>query len=216
MTDPAFAPHGDLAARLLAALPDTDDGSHDRAHLMRVWRLARTIQAEDGGDLEILLAATLLHDAVAVEKSSPDRARASAMAAGYAVGLLRELGWPADRIADVAHAIEAHSFSAGVEPETIEARILQDADRLDAIGHVGIARCFYTAGRMRSGLYDPADPLAAARPLDDRRHALDHLAAKLLPIAARMTTPAGRRIAAERAAAMRAFVDGFAAEVSGG
>jgi len=84
--------------------------------------------------------------------------QASRLAAEKAISLLTGLRWSTDRQQAVAHAIEAHSFSAGIEPRTLEARILQDADRLDALGFMGVARCFYTAGRMGSSLYDPADP----------------------------------------------------------
>ncbi len=75
--------------------------------------------------------------------------------------------------------IEAHSFSANIETRTLEAKILQDADRLDAIGVIGAARCFYIAGRMGSALYDSNDPMAENRPLDDKNYALDHFRTKL-------------------------------------
>src|SRR5690606_32028494 len=139
-------------------------------------------------------AATLLHDCVAVEKNSPLRAQASALAADKASGLLRELGWAEDAIAAVAHAILTHSFSAGIAPETLEAKILQDADRLDAIGMVGAARCSYTAGRMGSGLYDPADPRAERRDYDDRRFAIDHFQTKLFKLVDGFNTAAGRKL----------------------
>lgn len=144
----AFAPHEDLAAVLLPHAFAADDGSHDAAHLIRVWKNAARIQAEEGGDPRSLAAAVLLHDCVSVEKNSPLRTEASRLAAEKATGILRELGWDAEETAAVAHAILTHSFSANIEPETLEARILQDADRLDAIGMVGAARCFYIAGRM--------------------------------------------------------------------
>ncbi|MFE1602285.1 HD domain-containing protein [Methylobacterium sp. ID0610] len=211
----AFAPFEDLAADLLRHLPDGGDGSHDRAHLHRVWRNARAIRAEEGGDPEILAAACLLHDGVAVEKTSPLRPRASRLAAARADDLLARLGWPEARRAAVRHAIEAHSFSAGIPPETIEAKILQDADRLDAIGALGIARCFYTAGRTGAALYEAADPAARGRPLDDGRFALDHFATKLLRLADGFQTAAGRRMARARHARMAHFLAGFHEEIGG-
>lgn len=211
----AFAPYGDLAAALLGAVEDGDDGSHDLAHLRRVWLNTRTIAAEAGGDGEILAAAVLLHDCVHVEKDSPLRAKASRLAAARASVLLDRLGWPAERIAAVAHAITAHSFSAGIAPETLEARVLQDADRLDAIGAIGVARCFYTAGRMGSAMYDADDPRAERRELDDRRFAIDHFRVKLLRLADGFQTVPGARMAAERTRRIARFLAEFEEEAGG-
>jgi uncharacterized protein len=203
-----------LEAALAGELPVGDDGAHDMAHIRRVWANARRIMAAEGGDPEILAAAVLLHDCVQVEKNSPLRPRASRLAAERAGELLATRGWPEDRIARVAHAIAAHSFSAGIAPETLEARILQDADRLDAIGCVGIARCFYTGGRMGSALYHPDDPSAARRPLDDRAYALDHFRAKLLHLADGFQTEAGARLAAARTRVLADFLAAFEAEIA--
>ena len=219
-TAAAFAPHEALADQLLDGLTQFgdaaagDDGAHDAAHLLRVWRSARRIaEHEPGCDTALLAAAVLLHDCVAVEKNSPDRPIASRLAAARARIVIAPLHWSAARMDALAHAIEAHSFSAAIPPVTTEARILQDADRLDAIGAVGIARCFYTAGRMGSALYDAADPHASARPLDDRRFALDHFAAKLLRLCDGFQTQAGRTLAAARLAHMQAFLAAFDAEL---
>jgi len=194
----AFAPFETLAAALIAHATEGDDGSHDIAHILRVFRNAMRIQHEEGGDARILAAAVLLHDCVAVEKNSPHRAQASALAAAKASGILAGLGWSEADVAGVSHAITAHSFSANIEPQTLEAKILQDADRLDAIGMVGAARCFYIAGRLGSGLYDPADPLAENRPYDDKRYAIDHFETKLFKLADGFRTDAGRALAGER------------------
>ncbi|ODT21460.1 MAG: phosphohydrolase [Kaistia sp. SCN 65-12] len=210
---PAFAPHEALAAQLLPHATEGDDGSHDVAHLQRVWNNAAAIQAGEGGDGEILAAAVLLHDCVTVEKNDPLRPQASRLAARKASGVLEGLGWPSERIAAVAHAIETHSFSAGIPPETLEARILQDADRLDAIGMIGVARCFYVAGRLGSALYDPADPEAADRPLADARFALDHFENKLFKLADGFQTATGARLAAQRHQRLRRFYDEFLDEI---
>jgi uncharacterized protein len=98
----------------------------------------------------------------------------------------------------VAHAVATQSFSAGIEPLTLEAKTLQDADRLDAIGMLGVARCFYVAGRMGSALYDPLDPHALERPRDDGRYALDHFRAELLKLASGFRTATGARLARVR------------------
>ena len=203
-----------LLAEFGPLLPGGDDGAHDLAHIRRVWANARRIAAEEGGDREVLAAAVLLHDCVHVEKSAPLRSQASRLAAERAAVILGGRGWAPAVVAQVAHAIAAHSFSAGITPETLEARVLQDADRLDAIGHIGIARCFYTGGRMGSALYHPEDPAARARGLDDRAYALDHFRTKLLNLADGFQTPAGARMAVERTAVLARFVEGFEAEIA--
>lgn len=211
-----FAPWEDLAHALLPhALEAGADGAHDLAHLGRVWGAARRIAAEEGGDGRILAAACLLHDCVSVPKSSPDRPRASRLAAQKADGVLTALGWSDPDRAAACHAIEAHSFSAGIEPRTLEAKILQDADRLDAIGLIGVARCFFTAGAMGSTLYHAGDPTAQARALDDRAHALDHFEAKLLRLSEGFRTATGARMAQARHARLLAFRDGMLAEIAG-
>ena len=194
----AFTPYENLAAQLLPFACESNDGSHDIAHILRVFRNAMRILREEGGHGEVLVAAVLLHDCVAVEKNSPLRAQASRLAAEKACGLLRNIGWAEVDIAAVAHAITTHSFSANSPPETLEAKILQDADRLDAIGAIGVARCFYIGGRMNSLLHDLADPAAKHRPLADSRFALDHFPAKLFKLANAFQTEAGRRLAAQR------------------
>jgi len=222
----AFAPHEGLAETLLnrvQALEEAGrersvagivhDGAHDMAHLQRVWRNAMMLHAQEGGDAIVLAAAVLLHDCVSVEKNSPLRSQASRLAAAQAEAILAALGWSQPQIAAVSHAIAAHSFSAGIAPQTLEARILQDADRLDAIGLIGVARCFYTAGRMGSKLYSPIDPKAQQRPLDDAAFATDHFRAKLLRLQDGFTTQSGQRLAASRTEDIRQFLERFEEEI---
>ena len=207
-----FAPFRELASKLLPVLSG-NDGAHDISHLSRVWRNARDIQRHEGGDLEILIAAALLHDCVEVPKQSPLRSKASQLAASKATVFLTDLCWDAERVACVASAIQSHSYAAGIAPTTLEAAVLQDADRLDAIGFTGIARCFYTAGRMGSALYDPSNPCGAGRVPNDAAYALDHFPAKLLNLAEGFQTATGRRIAARRQAAVRSFYFGMVKEL---
>ena len=214
MSATAFTPLIDLAAELLPhALEISDDGAHDLAHLQRVWHNVRTLHEEEGGDLEVLLAAVLLHDCVAVEKNSPLRSQASRLAAEKASSVLAELNWPSDKIASVAHAIEAHSFSANITPLTLEAKIVQDADRLDSLGMLGVARTFYIAGRMGSALYDPQDPQAKHRDYDDKRFCLDHFQTKLLHLADGFQTVAGQRLAQIRHQRLKGFMEQFMEEI---
>lgn len=216
MPTPPFSPYHSLASDLLACLPDhTSDGSHDLSHVHRVWSNVRRIQACEGGDLEVLLAATLLHDCVAVEKDSPMRAKASTLSAEKAASILTNRGWCSSRVKMVAHAVKTHSFSAGFEPETLEAKILQDSDRLDAIGMVGVARCFYVAGRMGSALYDITNPTAADRGYQDKQFAIEHFHTKLLTLAHGFKTAEGARLAAIRHARLESFLADFMDEIGG-
>lgn len=208
-----FGEHAPLAARLLPHSVAAGDGAHDIAHILRVWKAADTIHSSEGGNREVLVAAVLLHDCVAVEKNAPDRNKASRLAAAQASRLLRDLGWDDARIEATGHAIAAHSFSAGIVPESIEAKILQDADRLDAIGMIGVARCFYIGGRLGSALYDPFDPEAEARAIDDKRYALDHFETKLLKLSAGFKTETGRAMASVRHARLLSFLDALASEI---
>jgi len=208
----AFAPHAGIAAHVIPFL-DTSDGAHDLAHLLRVWHNTQRIAAVEGGEPEVLAAAVLLHDCVAIDKTSSLRTQASALAAERAGTILTELGWDEDQIVAVQHAVAAHSFSAGIVPRTLEARVVQDADRLDAIGYIGIARCFYTAGRLGSALYRVDDVSSEHRVLDDARYALDHFRAKLLRLGKNFQTATGSRMAAERTQVIATFLAGFEAEL---
>jgi uncharacterized protein len=210
----AFAPLIKLAAKLLPhALEPSEDGAHDLSHLQRVWHNVRTLQAEEGGDLEVLLASVLLHDCVSVEKNSPLRSQASRLAAKKAASVLLEMHWPEEKISAVSHAIEAHSFSANITPLTLEAKIVQDADRLDSLGMLGVARTFYVAGRMGSALYDPNDPEAKERDYDDTRFCLDHFQTKLLHLADGFQTAAGQRLAQLRHQRLKGFMEQFKEEI---
>jgi uncharacterized protein len=195
------------------------DGAHDLGHFRRVWRAAAEINREEGGvaDDLILLAAAYFHDIVSLPKNDPRRGESSRLSAEKAARLLEEefVGFPREKIAGVYHAILAHSFSAGIVPGTPEAWILQDADRLEALGAIGVARVFYTAGQLGAQLFDAEDPLASARGLDDRRFALDHFAVKLLKLPAMMHTASARRHGEQHAAWMRLFIQKLCGEIDG-
>jgi uncharacterized protein len=197
----------------IAAEADGGDGAHDLNHLHRVWRNARSLlDAHPDADALVVQAACYLHDLVNLPKNHPERHLASRRAAELAQSKLARAGFPPARLDSVVHAIEAHSFSAAIVPETIEAKIVQDADRLDALGAVGLARLFYTAGPMGSALAHPADPLASDRALDDRAYALDHIECKLASLPASMQTAAARKLAQARLAWLLEFRDTFAEE----
>lgn len=200
----------------LAASAGCNDGAHDGAHLDRVWRNAQSLLAHHPeADRLVVLAASYLHDLVNLPKNDPERDQASRRSALLARTQLTGIGFPPEKLDAVAHAIEAHSFSAAIAAETIEARIVQDADRLDGLGLVGLARLFYIAGRMGSSLAHPDDPLGKQRALDDRLYALDHIMVKLAQLPDMMGLEAGRALGRERLAQLLAFREDFAAEWCG-
>lgn len=201
--------------RLIALATEcgSTDGAHDINHLHRVWHVARTLMdAYPHADATVVQAACYLHDIVNLPKNHPERHLASRHAAKLACEKLARIGFPPEKLEGVAHAIEAHSFSAAIAPVTTEAKIVQDADRLDALGAVGLARLYYTAGRMGSALAHPTDPLAMRRDRDDRAFALDHIESKLATLPSTMQTVAGRELGEARLAWLRAFRDTFVAE----
>ena len=161
----------------------------------------------------MLLVAVLLHDCVAVEKNSPRRSHASRLAAEKASVVLADMNWPRAKISAVTHAIEAHSFCANIPATSLEAKIMQDADRLDSLGLIGVARTFYVAGRMGSALYDPQDPQAKHRDYDDTRFCLDHFQTKLLHLADGFQTATGRRLAQIRHERLKGFMEQFKEEI---
>lgn len=184
-----------IALQAIAAQVGRGDGAHDLQHLNRVWQTAETLLEETPqADREVVQAACFLHDLVNLPKNHPKRSRASRLAALAARRQLRKIGFPAEKLQAVIHAIEAHSFSAAIVPRTIEAKLVQDADRLDALGAIGLARLFYTAGRMGSALAHPTDPLGTHRVLDDQAYALDHITVKLAGLPESMQTAAGREL----------------------
>jgi uncharacterized protein len=203
----------------LQSASDWKDGSHDLGHFQRVWRTARYINREEGrpADELVLLAAAYFHDLVSLPKNHPDRASSSRLSAERTALLLQER-WPVfprEKVEGVRHAIHAHSFSARVAAETAEAKILQDADRMEALGAIGLARVWYTGGQLNLPLFDADDPLAERRQANDQQYSLDHFQVKLLKLPAMMNTATGRRLAEGHAAYLREFLERIGREISG-
>jgi uncharacterized protein len=205
--------------RYLAQQYRSTDAAHDIGHFRRVWQHALKINAGEGNTANnlVLLTAAYFHDFINLPKSHPDRSKASLICAERVQQILEEdfPDFPAALIPGVYHAVLTHSFSAGIPPETQEACILQDADRMEALGAIGLSRVFYTAGQMNSALFDPEDPLALNRMPDDKRFALDHFQVKLLQLPALMRTPTGKAIATTEAAYLQTFLDKINKEISG-
>jgi len=189
------------------------DPAHDISHVQRVVQNTLRLTEAEGGDLAVTLPAAWLHDCISVAKDSPLRKQASKLAADEAVRFLEKLQYPTALLPAVHHAIEAHSFSANIETDTLEACIVQDADRLEAVGAIGITRCFLTGGTLGRPLYAPEDPFAQKREPDDLTYTLDHFYCKLLGLVDTMKTDAGRHEARKRTEYMQAFLDQLGEEI---
>lgn len=189
-----------------------DDGSHDIGHFRRVWRLAESFSSPHHDRL-VILAACYFHDIVSYPKNHPNRSRSSLDAGEKAVSILQELNFPLDKLDHTRECIESHSFSANIPTRSKEAEVVQDADRIEALGAIGLARTFYVAGVLRSKLFDPTDPFAENRELNDTKFAVDHFSTKLLKIPAMMKTPKGRREAEKRARVLTDFLGNLESEL---
>jgi uncharacterized protein len=197
-------------ARVRAA---TNGPAHDFLHVTRVTELARRIALAEGSDLAIVVPAALLHELFNYPKNHPQSHRSGEVCAEHAARVLRAEHFPEQTIGAICDCIKSHAFSRGIMPATIEGKVLQDADRLDAIGAIGIARCFATSGEMQLPLYDPVDPFCRSRQADDKAHGLDHFYRKLLRIPDGLHTPTARAIAEDRLRLMTQFLTQLEREI---
>ena len=195
----------------------TDDTAHDISHFRRVWMTAQKIMANQAVEPLVILTACYFHDIVSLPKNHPERGQSSRLAARKTREILHRSfpDFPPAHYDAVAHAIEAHSFSAGIAPQSLEAKIVQDADRLEALGANGLARVFAVSGALGVPLFDARDPFADARTLDDRAFALDHFQTKLLRLPDTMQTEMGRELARHNADFLIQFMAKLSAELQG-
>jgi len=189
-----------------------DDPGHNLDHALRValWTVRLGGEAVDPGEG---IAAALLHDLVNLPKNAPDRHLASELSAAAALPHLTAAGFDESALGRIHDAIRDHSFSRGAVPTADLGRALQDADRLEALGAIGLFRNISTGALMGSQYFDSADPWAERRALDDKAYSLDHVFVKLLHLPATMTTEAGRVEATRRARVLIATIDALAEEL---
>lgn len=189
--------------------------AHDWHHVQRVESLAETLLTRTpAADEGIVRPAVLLHDIGRAREDHGEIADHARWGAQKARELLDERGFEDDRIDAICHAIRVHRYSNAYEPETLEAELVCDADNLDALGAVGIARCFTYGGELGETIYDPDLPPSA----DDTAAGAtqyNHFYRKILRLTERMYTDAGREIAADRHAFVVDFLDRFDREVDG-
>jgi uncharacterized protein len=187
--------------------------AHDFLHVNRVAHTATRIALAEGANLDVVVPAALLHELFNYPKGHPLSHLSGEVCAERAVDALRESDCPAHVIDPIRECIRVHAFSRGLVPETIEGKVLQDADRLDAIGSIGIARCFATCAEMGVPFYQPDDPFCRSREPDDKLWGLDHFYRKLLRIPDLLHTATARAIAGDRVQIMEAFLGQLAHEL---
>jgi uncharacterized protein len=192
------------------------DGAHDLSHVKRVVKNCQYLTDIESGNSLITLPAAWLHDCVAVPKDSPLRAQGSKLAAEAAVDFLAETDYPEELLSEVYHAIEAHSYSANIPTRSLEARVVQDADRLDSLGAIGIARCLLVGGHLNRPLFDATDPFCDHRDPDDSLYTIDHFYSKLFKLPNTMQTETGRQEAHRRADLMKEYLDNLRSEITSG
>ena len=199
---------------------EESDPAHGFDHVLRVWKLARRIGLEEGADMEILRAAVLLHDIgrAAETRSGECHAQAGARMARQILS-----GYSRERVDRVVQAIAQHRFRGEQEPNSLEAKVLYDADKLDALGAVGVARAYAIAGLCHQRLWARVDasyqhrrPSAGREDLRAAEHTPVHeYSFKLARLEKRMYTGTGKRLARERHRYMAAFFERLEREVDG-
>ncbi len=193
---------------------ETNDAAHDIAHIKRVVANAKKLAIIEKANPAVVIPAAWLHDCVTLPKNSPQRRQASLLAAQSAGDYLRQVNYPAELIPAIEHAIAAHSFSAQIPAETLEAEVVQDADRLDAIGAIGIARAILVGSAMNAQLYHPFEPFPVERTPDDKKFIVDHFYLKLFKLVDMMQTGAGRSEAEKRTRFMQQFLVQLGSEIN--
>lgn len=184
-----------------------NDPAHDFEHVMRVYKNAQKICKKENVNEKLVLCAVLLHDIVSYPKSHKYSKLSSIHSAKKSEQILKKYTFSDDEIAIVSNAICDHSFSQNKIPETLEGKILQDADRLDALGAIGIARVFATAGSLNRPFYNQNDPFCNKRKPDDRIWTVDHFFQKLLKLESLMNTKSGKLEAKKRTLVLKKFLN---------
>ncbi len=195
------------------------DPVHGFDHIQRVYAMAERIARAEGADLEIVRAAALLHDIEGSHPAGEERLNHHRQSADLAAGILREEGWPEERIAAVQHCIRAHRYRDNREPPaTLEAKVLFDADKLDVLGAIGVVRVLgyaIQAGQpayaepsqhfLETGEEEPGEPHSAYH---------EHLF-KLRKVKDRLFTATARAIAEQRHDFLEAYFAKLSSEIRG-
>lgn len=195
------------------------DPVHDFDHVLRVYRMAERLAELEGADLEIVRAAALLHDAQGSAPGEGDsRAVHHEASAAFAQQVLEAEGWPEERIRAVQHCIRAHRYRSTEKPETIEAQVLFDADKLDVLGAIGAARTIAYAVLDGQPIYtEPSEGFRrTGEKVAGEPHSSYHeFLFKLVKVKDRMFTPSGKALAKARHQFLVSYYEQLASETRG-
>lgn len=190
-----------------------NDSAHDFEHIMRVYKNAQKLCKKEKVNEKLVLCAVLLHDVVSYPKLDKHSKNSSIDSAKKAKTILKKYGFIKNEITLISDAIRDHSFSQKRTPQTIEGKILQDADRLDALGAIGIARVFATGGLLKRPIYNTDDPFCKKRNPDDKIWTVDHFFQKLLKLESLMNTKSGKLEAKKRSRVLKEFLKQLKQEI---
>lgn len=183
-----------------------NDSAHDFDHIMRVYKNAQKICKKEKANEKLVLSAALLHDLISYPKSDKRSKMSSIESAKKSKSILKKYNFSNEEITIISNAISDHSFSQNKIPTSIEGKILQDADRLDALGAIGIARVFATGGSLKRSFYNPNDPFCKQRIPDDTIWTIDHFFKKLFKLESLMNTKSGKIEAKKRTIILKDFL----------
>lgn len=190
-----------------------NDPSHNFEHILRVYKNAEKICKTENVDKKLVLSAVLLHDIVSFPKSDKRSKTASTKSANKAKKILKRFNFTMNEIKIIIDAIDSHSFSKNKKPKTLESKILQDADRLDALGAIGIARTFAVGGGENRSFYNKNDPFCSSRTPNDQKWTVDHFYKKLLLLQTRMHTRFAKNEAKRRTKILKKFLNDLKKEI---
>lgn len=183
-----------------------NDSAHDFEHIIRVYKNAQKICKQEKANEKLVLSAALLHDIVSYPKSDKRSKISSIESAKKSKQILKNYDFSAEEITIISDAIRDHSFSQNKTPQTLEGKILQDADRLDALGAIGIARVFATGGSLKRPFYNIEDPFCKSRKPNDKIWTVDHFFQKLLTLESLMNTKSGKIEAKKRTKILKDYL----------
>jgi uncharacterized protein len=190
-----------------------NDPAHDFEHIMRVYKNAEKICKTEKSNKKLVLISVLLHDIIKKSETDKRTKSSSSLSASKSIKILKKLKFSDNDISIVSEAIRNHSFTKNKISKSIEGRILQDADRLDAIGAIGIARVFSVSGAKNRQFYEPSDPFSKNRKMNDKKWALDHFFKKLLLLENVMNTKTGKIEAKKRTIVLKNYLDSLKKEI---
>ena len=192
-----------------------NDPSHDINHALRVLSISEKIAKKEKADLDIVIPSAIFHDVISYPKNHHKRLDSSKKSANIAKKILRDIKYfPRDKIEKVYESIKLCSFTKGITPNSLEAKILQDADSLEAVGAISIMRTFSSAGIMGRSFYDITDPFCKKRKPDDSKYALDLFFTRLLVVQGRLHTKTAKIMAKKRVLFLKDFLKALRFELS--